>query len=1209
MQARFLLGPAGSGKTFRCLAEIRAELQASADGPPLVLLAPKQATYQLERQLMADVSLRGYTRLHILSFERLAGFVFDHLRRPRPQLLGEEGRVMVLRALLGRMQDQLRVFHASARLPGLAQQLSLLLRELQRHHLSVAGLQELAGKVTASTRLPDKLHDLGLVLRAYLDWLQAHQLQDADCLLDLATEALQSAIRNPQSAIHFGRVWLDGFAEMTPQELDLLTAVVSCSERATLAFCLEARLQKDPAWLSTWSVVGQTFRRCYERFASLPDCAVTDELLPREAISTRFIHPVLRHLEAHWTDPQPFRIAAAGSTQGGTENAQGLHGGEFGVPPEGGTTNAEGAGPAVDDTLSVFVCANPQGEAEMAAREILRYVREDAGRFRDCAVILRQWEGYHAVLRRVFRRYEIPFFMDRREPVAHHPAAELTRYALRTMAYGWQTEDWFGALKTGLVPASEPQIDELENAALAHGWKGPAWLRPLPLSDEPAWKQAQIETLRARLVPPFQQLHDQLAAVNQQPTGAELADMIRKLWLDLNIGGQLEAWSISHLSPRTSDLAPHSTVWDQLNAWLDNLALAFCDEPMPLRDWLPVLESGLAGLTAGAIPPALDQVLIGTIDRSRNPDLQLALVLGLNESVFPALPPAPSLLSESDREELERNGVALGPNWRARLGHERYLGYIAFTRPRRRLVASLSRLDADDRALNPSPFVEHLKRLFPGLEPKPWTPPEDWLSSVHPNELAPSLLRALRTDSRRAGEEGGGSPWADDRFSSSGGEGRGEGERLQAVRAGDLTALLDLTGFPALARVCERLASLAAYAPDDQLSPVLARQLYTEVLSTSVSAVEKFAACPFQFFIHAGLRAEERKVFEVDQRERGSFQHEVLARFHQRACAWRGKWRGLTPAEARDLVGRVAEEVIKDYNLGLFQADPQSRFAARALTGALQDFIEVAVGWLSSNQFDPTAVEVGFGFKDSRLPAWEIDLGRGCRMAFRGKIDRVDLAPDPDSGGALCVVLDYKSGQRKIDPLFLEHGIQIQLPAYLAALCQMSHPSDVLGVSRLDPAGMFYVNLRGSYESGTSRSDVLADPATVRRQAYKHSGRFSLHALPRLDTQSRQEGSGQFSYAIKRDGSPNRTYKDLVSQSEFNALLARVHASLKEMGQRIFAGAAAVDPYRHRSDTACDRCQCQSICRIDPWTHPYRALKKGASANPALTPPEAPPCA
>ena len=35
MRTRFLLGPAGSGKTFRCLAEIRAALQNSPEEEPL----------------------------------------------------------------------------------------------------------------------------------------------------------------------------------------------------------------------------------------------------------------------------------------------------------------------------------------------------------------------------------------------------------------------------------------------------------------------------------------------------------------------------------------------------------------------------------------------------------------------------------------------------------------------------------------------------------------------------------------------------------------------------------------------------------------------------------------------------------------------------------------------------------------------------------------------------------------------------------------------------------------------------------------------------------------------------------------------------------------------------------------------------------------------------------------------------------------------
>ena len=52
-------------------------------------------------------------------------------------------------------------------------------------------------------------------------------------------------------------------------------------------------------------------------------------------------------------------------------------------------------------------------------------------------------------------------------------------------------------------------------------------------------------------------------------------------------------------------------------------------------------------------------------------------------------------------------------------------------------------------------------------------------------------------------------------------------------------------------------------------------------LRTSVSRLEEFASCPFRFFVRSGLRADERKVFELDARERGSFQHEVLKIFHE----------------------------------------------------------------------------------------------------------------------------------------------------------------------------------------------------------------------------------------------------------------------------------------------------------------------------------------
>ena len=273
-------------------------------------------------------------------------------------------------------------------------------------------------------------------------------------------------------------------------------------------------------------------------------------------------------------------------------------------------------------------------------------------------MLVRNLDGYHQPLERGFRRYGIPFFLDRRESVAHHPLAELTRSALRTVASDWPPDDWFAALKAGFSPVAETEIDRLENAALEFGWRGAKWREPFNCRDRMA---QSLERLRQKILPPFENFAAQLArtktsqpARNWPPPARVMGDKVEK-------PGTLEPGRPGNSSLVTRHSSLHPTVWDQMNAWLDNVALAFPSEPLPLRDWLPVLEAGLASLTVGVIPPALDQVLVGAIDRARNPDLKLALVLGVNETIFPAAPAAPVILTETDREELGQTALALGP--------------------------------------------------------------------------------------------------------------------------------------------------------------------------------------------------------------------------------------------------------------------------------------------------------------------------------------------------------------------------------------------------------------------------------------------------------------------------------------------------------------------------------------------------------------------
>lgn len=1137
MQVRLLLGCAGSGKTFRCLNEARQALCAAPEGEPLILVAPKQGTYQLEQRLLSNSDLAGYTRLSILSFESLARFVFDKLNQPCPGVLSADGRVMVLRALLAQKRERLKVFRASARLTGFAQQLSRVMTELQRAQLSPVTLRQLAGDSPQAESLALKLHDLATLLEEYQNWLISHQLQDDDALLMLAARLLR---QKAHPAFHVEALWVDGFAEFSALELDLLCALMPCCDRATLTFCLDAAPTQKTSWLSHWSMVSRSFEACKKHFAAVANAEVVTETLPREAVDRRLSkNPVLQHLEASWDSGRPYQAAAALAN--------------------------------LSESLRLVACANREAEVMVAAREIRALVRE-GGRYRDACVVLRKLEPYYQLIQGVFPRYDIPFFLDRRESISHHPLAELIRSAVRLVAFGWQQEDWFAALKSGLAGVNDDEIDLLENEALARGWKGQVWHQPIVLRDLPKNDQdlarlkrleVQLEIIRRRLVPPFERFTLALAALRNRPTGPELGAALRGLWDALQVERQLEVL-VEGKPSGPAGLSVHETVWRQIGAWLDNAEMAFPREPLALREWLPILESGLANLTIGIIPPCLDQVLVGAVDRSRTPEVKLALVLGLNEGIFPAKPDHGSLLTENDRIELEQREVFLGSTTRRHLGRERYLGYIACTRAHQKLVLTRASQDAAGAPLIPSSLLSHLAQLFPSFPSETAPLQLRWEEAEHPAELVNCLLKMRRVE---------------------------EGALLRTDAASELLSL------PALSGLFRSMQHSTNPVGAERLAPEIAGRLYGPVLRTSVSRMEHFAACPFKFFVHSGLRAEERRLFELDIKEQGTFQHDVLALFHQQLRLEGKRWRDITPQQARELIATIARGLASSFREGLLDASEETRFTARVLTESLQDFVETLVGWMQHQYlFDPIEVELPFGEHDAS-PAWKLELTNGNQIELYGRIDRVDLFRPGNGERALCVVVDYKSSHKQLDPLLVSHGLQLQLLTYLNVVRQWPNPNEAFGVDSLEPAGVFYVNLRGRYGSERNRIDALADLDRARKLAYRHSGRFDTRALPQLDCRTDVQEGDQFNYRLTNNGKINKNCSEAVATAEFEGLLQEVGKNLRAMGQQIYAGRTEVEPYRIGAQTACEHCTYQAICRIDPWTHSFRVLRRESGSG------------
>lgn len=668
---RFVLGRAGSGKTCLCLDEVRQELRRSPWGPPLFLLVPEQATFQMEYELARTPGLPGSVRARVVSFRRLAYQVLQQNRSMARPPLGELGRGLVLRLLLRRRSADLRLFRASAQGSGFPDELARLIQELSAYGHVPADLERLA----AGPSLSAKLQDLALIWSDYKSFLDG-RYSDPDTLLDAAAGVLPST-----GIMDKAQVWVDGFAGFTPQEYRMLAAIMACSAKVAIALCL------DPGQPELFRPTLDTYTRL-RRLAGRIPLDYTEIRLParHDAPSRFFTSPSLAFLEREFARPDPAVFP--------------------GDPPG----------------ITLAVAPDPWAETQAAAG-ILKDWAASGLRWREMAVIVRDLQPYREIIRLVFDSRDIPFFLDSRRPMVFHPLSRLLLAAVEVVASNWAVEPLFLCLKTDLWPISRAEADSLENYSLAYGIRGSTWKRGEPWNFHSNSQgrnngfeniTGRVDQLRRQVVELFGPLGR--VAPGRPLTGREWTECLSSLLDNLDAANTLERWGQE--AARAGDpgqAQEHGQVWQSVLRLNREIAEVLGEEPLTVREFGEVLRAGLEGLSLGLIPPGIDQVLVGSIERSRQPELKAALILGVNDGVFPARFAERGLLSDSEREILGAYGLELAPSTRERLFMEDFLAYIAFTRPSERLWVSYCAADTEGRALSPSRLVSHLLRLFPGL--------------------------------------------------------------------------------------------------------------------------------------------------------------------------------------------------------------------------------------------------------------------------------------------------------------------------------------------------------------------------------------------------------------------------------------------------------------------------------------------------------------
>ena len=1105
MSLQFIIGNSGAGKSYYAYKRI---IEDSLKHPEknYYVIVPEQFTMQTQKALVEMHPGKGILNIDILSFERLAYRVFEETGGGNRKVLEDTGKSMVLQKMVQQHRKELDYLGSQMNKPGYLDEVKSLVSEFMQYDIKEDDLEEMKEKAKDQALLEMKLKDVGVLYQSFKEFLKGHYMTGEE-VMDVLLKQLPFSKKLKGAELLF-----DGFTGFTPIQVNVIRELLVIADRVCVTVTMDER---EDAF--TPGKPHQLFFMSKQMIRTLAGLTknLDDPVYLKLSGKSRFSQaPAMQFLEKNI-----FRYRK-------------------------GTYEKE------QQEIQIFAAASPLEEMREAARRMAQLVRTCGYRYGEIAVITGNLEEYARLASQVFEEADIPYFIDEKHSVLMNPFVEYLRAAMEMAVQGFPYESVFRYLRCGMSEVTREQADKLENYVLALGIRGYR-----------KWSEKWVRVYRGMEADQIQELNEIREVFAEEVKGLadgfctgkktveEYCRILYEFILKSNVWQKLKKQEQNFKD--TGDKAmekEYNQIYGIVMDLLDKMVEILGNETVSRQEFRQLLETGLSQAKVALIPPSIDQVMVGDMERSRLKDIKALFFVGVNEGNIPKSTQTGGILSELDRDFFKEQGVELAPGPKELMNMQRFYLYLNMTKPREQLILSFSDTNAKGEGISPAYLIGSIRGLYPKLE----------------------IERAGESGAARSSVSGAG-------MKNETGSGNGEYCYPENPEAGISLFLEKLAGetgkdheildqtdamFGELYswylrdskyhdKVQKLVQSAFAGKPKDIISQSVAKALYGEISPYSATRLERFAACAFAHFLQYGMKLTERVEYEFKAMDMGNVMHEALESFAEVVRKRGLKWTELTEQERNEIADECLNNIVADYGNTVLKSSARNEYMIERTRRILRRTVWALQKQLEQGEFQPEGFEVTFG---------------------GGRIDRVDIMEDQNK--VYVKVIDYKTGNTSFDLVYLYHGLQLQLMIYLDGALkveQKKYPD-----KEIVPAGVFYYNIKDPMIQEKIDADVEAVSAGLMKE-------LKMNGLVQADAElvRRMDNSlGSIPVAFNKDGS-FRKNSSVADRAQFTVLGRYVRTKIEKIRSSILEGDARVSPYELGKKNACTYCPYMTVCGFD----------------------------